>query len=184
VPWLLVTEIVRNIAIGFGLLFLLLPGIYFGFRLAVATEAVVLDEPHLSRAFQRSYRYMQGRFERWLEMIVASVGLVLLCALFGALLSIGIPDPGFKTWTLVTELLIVAMLPFIVYAWTFFYLRLSEAAGDMGREVGPMYAAETNTAAHSSRPPLTLVEPSAPTEAQDPPDTDPRPSQPETHNWG
>ncbi len=141
VPWLLITEIARNLALVFGFLFLILPGFFLGFRLAVATEAVVLDEPQMANAFQRSFRLTQGRFERWLEMIFVSVVLVLGCALVGAALSLAVPGPGFKVWSLATELLIAALLPVIAYAWTFFYLRLVEAEGlDPGTEVGPAYA--------------------------------------------
>jgi hypothetical protein len=141
VPWLLVTEIARNLALVFGFLCLIIPGLFLGFRLAVATEAIVLDEPHMANAFQRSFRLTQGRFERWFEMILLSVMMVLGCALVGAVLSLTIPGLDFKTWTLVTELLIALLLPVILYAWTFFYLRLVEAEGlDPGTEVGPAYA--------------------------------------------
>src|SRR5215831_301895 len=73
VPWLVVTEFVRYAAAVFGLFFLVVPGVFLGFRLAFAAEAVTLHEPHLSAAFERSYRLSKRRFERWLELSIASV---------------------------------------------------------------------------------------------------------------
>jgi len=139
VPWLLVTELVRNVAIGFALFFLVLPGVFLGFRLAFATEAVVLNDANLSQAFRHSWRLSEGRFERWLEMIVVSVLLVLGAAFLVAALSLGLRDVSYGMWYAVFSLLTAGLTPVIQYAWTFFYLRLIELE-DPGVEVGPMYA--------------------------------------------
>jgi hypothetical protein len=164
-PWLVVTEIVRNLALLFASFFLVLPGIFLGFRLAFATEAVVLHEPHLSAAFGRSWRLAQGRFERWLEMIVVSV-LIALAGLFSVTV-IGwvLGASGFFTWYAVWMLAITAVTPIIQYAWSFFYLRLVESEFP-AVEVGPAYAAlEPLAAMHEPRagngahaPHLVLVE--------------------------
>jgi len=139
-----VTEIVRNLSIVFASFFLLLPGILLGFRLSFATEAVVLTEPHMAGAFMRSFALTEGRFERWLEMIVTSVVLVLLMLLFGgfvaAVLSLAFPGPGLSTWLVFSQVPALALMPVIQYAWTFFYLRLVETESP-GIEVGPAYAA-------------------------------------------
>lgn len=140
VPWLFVTETVRNMAIVFATFFLILPAIFLGFRLAFATEAVVLHDRNLSAAFSRSFRLTQGRFERWLEMIVGSVVLVLGIAFTGALASLIISGVAYTTWAAITWLAITAVTPIIQYAWTFFYLRLAELE-EPGKEVGPAYAA-------------------------------------------
>src|SRR5262245_6097241 len=97
-PWLLMTEVVRNVMLGIAAycsflptaylrlgattffrdlshnflqiaaaVTLLLPTLFLGFRLGVATEAVVLTDRDLGSSFQRSLRMMQGRFERWVE---------------------------------------------------------------------------------------------------------------------
>src|SRR5437867_3796061 len=76
VPWLIVTEIVRNLIL-FATFVFVVPFVYFGFRLAFATEAVVLHEPDTAAAFRRSFRITSGRLERWLEMVAMSVLLVL-----------------------------------------------------------------------------------------------------------
>ena len=44
----------------------------------------MLNERHIGGAFQRSFQLTEGRFERWLEMIVVSVLLVLGVALADA----------------------------------------------------------------------------------------------------
>jgi hypothetical protein len=126
IPWLTLTEIVRNFSLIVATFFFVVPALFLGFRLSFATEAVVLNEPHMAGAFQRSFKLTEGRFERWLEMIVASVMLVFGPAFLGAVLSLIFPQPGIKAWIAVTQLLILAILPIIQYAWTFFYLRLVE----------------------------------------------------------
>ena len=141
VPWLLPTEVVRNLSLVLATFFFVVPALFLGFRLAFATEAVVLDEPHMAGAFQRSFKLTEGRFERWLEMIVVSVLLVVAALIVGAVLSIAFPRPGINAWVAVTQLLIAAMMPIVQYAWTFFYLRLIEVEHAMpGIEVGPAYA--------------------------------------------
>ena len=102
-----------------------LPALFLGFRLAVATEAVVLDDHDLAGAFQHSFRLMRGRFERWLEMIAASAVVVLVLALVVAALTLAVP-PLAEGGSSVFWLLVVAFTPPIQYAWTFFYLRLIE----------------------------------------------------------
>jgi len=139
VPWLVITEIVRGLGIAFGMFFLFVPGIYLGYRLAFATEAVALDEPNLSSAFQRSFRVTERRFERWLEMLVLSVVAVLGTLFVGAAVSLVFGGLSVTTWTAVPYLLMAALWPIIQYAWTFFYLRLVELDAP-GIEVGPMYA--------------------------------------------
>ncbi len=137
VPWLIVTEIVRNLTLFFSAFFFVVPAVLFGFRLACATESVVLDESHTAAAFRRSYHLTQGRFERWLEMVVISVVFMVSIIFLFAVFSLLIPA-SITTWVSVTLFAITAVAPVIVYAWTFFYLRLIEI--EMGTEVGPAYA--------------------------------------------
>jgi hypothetical protein len=140
-PWLMVTEIARNLALLFAAFFFVLPVFFLGQRLAFATEAVVLDERHLTGALDRSWRLSRGRFERWLEMIVASVVVALLVIFAVAALSLVVTGPGISTWVAVTWLALSAVMGVIQYAWTFLYLRLVEVESP-GIEVGPMYALE------------------------------------------
>ena len=140
VGWLYVTEVVRSflLVIGFGAF--VLPGIWLAHRLAFATEAVVLTRPNLAQAFRHSYHLTAHRFERWVEMMVVSVVLVLGVCLLGAILYVLSPITGLEIAELSVSLLIVFMLPVVQYAWTFFYLRLLEAEEPLLREVGPAYA--------------------------------------------
>src|SRR2546426_940809 len=77
VPWLFVTELLRNIVMFGAGLFLVLPGVWVGFRLSLATEAAVLRDTSALGAFQRSFHLTAARLERWLEMIAISVVAVL-----------------------------------------------------------------------------------------------------------
>ena len=144
-PWLIVTEIVRNLLL-FATFVFVLPFIYLGFRLAFATEAVVLHEPHTAAAFRRSFRITPGRFERWLEMIAISVLLVLGAVLVPTVLSVVLRAPGFGVWLAIMRLLVTAITPIIQYAWTFFYLRLVEIDAPLPVvEPGPLYASSAPT---------------------------------------
>lgn len=159
VPWLFVTELARRLLIAGGIVLLFVPGLWAAFRLAFATEAVVLGEKDLSGAFRQSFRLTERRLERWLEMVAMSVAIVLavLFALTAVLLVFrNIPAEAYGG---IGYLAAVAVWPVLQYAWTFFYLRLAEVE-ERGVEVGPVYAAEAPaipgpiaTGAH-----LTLVE--------------------------
>lgn len=117
---------------------LLVPTIFLGFRLAVATEAVVLDERTMVGAIQRSFRMMEGRFERWLELLATTAGLVFWLALLATLLSVLSPLPDSVVVAVFWGMVIV-VTPVIQYAWTFFYLRLVEVEYPLN-EAPPMYA--------------------------------------------
>ena len=121
--------------------FLVIPLVFLGFRLAVATEAVVLDERDMTSAFQRSFRMMQGRFERWFELISVSAALVVGSAIISSLLGALVPGLGGNGQVVLFWLLIIGVTPVIQYAWTFFYLRLVEIDEPI-IEVGPFYAAK------------------------------------------
>jgi len=193
VPWLVVTEIVRNFSLGLAASFvviptqlmrlrpesmaqdllrdvvllliagfLALPALFLGFRLAVATEAVVLHEGDLAGAFQRSFRLMRGHFERWLELIALSATLVLGAVLVCSVASLAIPWLAGPSGLATSWLVVIGITPLIQYAWTFFYLRLDEM-DIVPVEVGPTYAAaaaETLAVVpEEAAPPLELVPP-------------------------
>jgi hypothetical protein len=170
IPWLFVTESVRNFVLGLVASFSILPAVFvrlsgetfihdlgrnlvlllvaacltlpfilLGGRLAVATESVVLDEHDLGGAFQRSWRIMEGRFERWFELVGGSALIVLATALVSAFLTVMFPILAGPAGASVLWLLIIAVTPVVQYAWTFFYLRLIEVETPL-QEVGPMYA--------------------------------------------
>jgi hypothetical protein len=118
---------------------LLVPTLFIGFRLGVATEAVALDEHDLAGAFQRSFQMMRGHFERWFELVAASGALILALAMTIALLGVLVPAMNDATQVSLFWLMVIAATPIIQYAWTFFYLRLVEIESPM-IEVGPLYA--------------------------------------------
>lgn len=138
-PWLLVTEVVRNVVLAVATFFFVLPGVYLGFRLSCATESVVLDAPNLARAFRRSFSLMDGRLERWFEMTTVSalVGLGLFLVI--AIVALVFPPPGWSTWLTIGQVLLVLVTTVIQYAWTFFYLRLVEIE-EPAVEEGPILA--------------------------------------------
>lgn len=173
IPWLIVTEVVRNfsftLAGSFSILpwvflrlrehtpavdlgrdlllliaglFLSLPALVLFFRLALATEAVVLHEPDIAGAFMRSFRMMRGRFERWLELMAVSVVLAVAVILLTTIVSLAVPALPTSIPVALGWLLLTVLLPVIQYAWTFFYLRLVEV-DEPAIEVGPAYALES-----------------------------------------
>jgi hypothetical protein len=107
-------------------LFLVLPGVWVGFRLSLATEAAVLRKDSAFEAFGRSFDLTAGRLERWLEMIAISVAMVLTLLFTCALFYIAVPGSSWSTWVTVALLLLPLVMTLIQYAWTFFYLRLDE----------------------------------------------------------
>jgi hypothetical protein len=127
VPSLFVTEVLRNVSFSIGGLFLVLPALFLGFKLSMATEDVVLRPTGPFGAFKRSFRITEGRWERWMEMIVLSVVIVLGVWFLAALAYVGVPSPGPDPYAKAALILVFAILPVIQYAWTFFYLRLDES---------------------------------------------------------
>jgi hypothetical protein len=75
-PWLFVTELLRNVAILGAGVFLLLPGIWVGFRFSLATEAVVLRDTGVLGAFGRSYRLTEARVPLDVVVDVGDRGVV------------------------------------------------------------------------------------------------------------
>lgn len=140
VPALFVTEFLRNVSFWVSGLFLIFPVLYTSFKLSMATEAVVLRDGGPFASFGRSFHLTEGRFERWLEMIVFSVVIVLGICFFAPLLYLAAPGPGWEAYVMGALFVVIAVLPVIQYAWTFFYLRLEEVDLPMV-EVGPNYAA-------------------------------------------
>jgi hypothetical protein len=118
---------------------LLIPTLFIGFRLAVATEAVVLDERTMVGAIQRSFRMMEGRFERWLELLATSAALVIWLALLATVASL-LFHPSDSIVVALFWGMVIVVTPVIQYAWTFFYLRLVEVEEPI-HEPPPMYAA-------------------------------------------
>ncbi len=162
-PWLYLTECVRGfvLSIGFGAFFL--PGVYLAYRLAFATEAVVLNERNLIGAFQHSLHLSRGRLERWLEMVVASVVLVLAVLFLGTALALVVRGLSWETWQIVVPMLLVVLWPVFQYAWTFFYLRLIEVEEPRIEDTGPFTASSTAAGTWGTPggapPRLTLVKP-------------------------
>jgi hypothetical protein len=167
-PWLFVTELLRNVAMFGAGLFLVLPGVWVGFRFSMATEAAVLRDTTAFGAFRRSYRLAAGRLERWLEMIVISV-VVVLTVLFACVTGFfAMPHTSWSTWATVALCVLPLVMSVIQYAWTFFYLRMEEI--DVPLVVGSIPPAgsrgggEGAVAGTTPQPRLKLVEGRAPSE--------------------
>jgi hypothetical protein len=118
--------VLRNLAIFAAGLFLLLPGVWVGFRLSLATEAVVLREETAFGAFGRSFELTEARLERWLEMIAMSVVVVLAVLFSCAVGFLALPGSSWSTWATVALFVLPLVMTLIQYAWTFFYLRLEQ----------------------------------------------------------
>ena len=126
IGWLYLCELLRYAMLVVAMIPIVLPGVWLAFRFSMVTEAVVLRETGVVRAFTYSFRVTDGRLERWLEMIVGSVGLLMgmpfLCVV-GFLLTPGSP---WSTWVSIAFFLNLPVMSIVQYAWTFFYLRLEE----------------------------------------------------------
>jgi len=167
-PWLFVTELLRNVAMVAAGIFLVLPGVWVGVRLSLATEAVVLRDTTAFGAFSRSFHLTAGRLERWLEMIAISVVLVL-SVLFACVVGFfALQHTSWSTWATVALCALPLVMSVIQYAWTFFYLRLDEI--DVPLVVGSIPPGGTRTgsgegsAAPAAGPRLKLVEGRSPSE--------------------
>jgi hypothetical protein len=141
VPWLFVTEFLRSLAIALGLVLFVVPGVYVAYRLAFATEAVVLDDRNAGAAFPHSIRLTSRRFVRWFELVAGSTALVLAGWFALAVLMVVVRRFSIDTWSSLAYLAAIAVWPVFQYAWTFFYLRLVEVEETEVHEVGPLYAA-------------------------------------------
>ncbi len=161
-PWLFVTELLRNSAMFGAGLFLVLPGVWAGFRLSMATEAAVLRDTTAFGAFARSFHLTPGRLERWLEMIAISVAMVLTLLFTCAVFFMAVPGSSWSTWVTVGLFVLPLVMSVIQYAWTFFYLRLEEI--DQPGVAGDILPAEVRAGAGGGGsgatpgPRLTLVE--------------------------
>jgi hypothetical protein len=124
-PALLLTEVVRSVAVSAALLFFVIPGIVLGQRLSVATESVVLDEPSLAASFQSSFALTHKRFGSWLRMFLATalaLGVVLLASslAYTVLLLVGLD----LSPSLVAAPFGALLLGVVQYAWTCYYVEL------------------------------------------------------------
>jgi len=172
-PWLYLTESLRNIALTFAFSFFVLPGVFLAYRLAFSTEAVVLDERHLADAFRKSFRLSRRRFERWFEMVAVSVGLVLAIMFVAvALYLVFGPTEAWWEWVLAGSLLAAALWPVIQYAWTFFYLRLVEIEPAIP-SIAERLRAGSPSPAPAARPALAPVH----SEREAPAEREPHPSE-------
>lgn len=161
VPALYLAEALRNIAftIAFGML--VVPFLYLGFKLSMATEAVVLRPSDPVRAAQRSFHLTEGRFERWLEMVAISVFLVVPIWFLMAVCFFAVPGSSLNVWFSLGTFLSAAIMPVIQYAWTFFYLRLEEIDPAQAGEGAALAAAGMPATAWRERgaqPRLRLVD--------------------------
>ena len=108
-----------------------------------------------------------GRFERWLEMVLGSV-LLVLAVWFIAALIYAIPHrpPSLEFVVAGFSLALVALFPVFQYAWTFFYLRLIELEEPRMQGTGPFHGSSTLGgpwhAPGSGPPQLKLVGPPPP----------------------
>jgi hypothetical protein len=183
IPWLVVTETVRNVALALSASFSILPAVLvrlsataffhdlgrnlvllvvaacltlpfllIAFRLAVATECVVLDEHDMAGAFVHSFRLMRGRSERWFELVAGSAAFIISVAMVYAFTTVMFPVLGGPAGVSVFWLLVIAVTPIIQYAWTFFYLRLIEVEAPVLQEIGPFYASAASPAGTPASP--------------------------------
>ncbi|HTR97778.1 MAG TPA: hypothetical protein VMH61_07720 [Candidatus Acidoferrales bacterium] len=156
-PALYLTEALRNLAFTISFSMLVLPLLYLGFKLSLATEAVVLRGEGPRKAFTRSFHLTEARFERWLEMVALSVFLIVPLWFLMVACFFAVPGSTWNTWVMLGLVLTAAVLPIVQYAWTFFYLRLEESEA-FALETAPVLVAPAPAWRSGGVPRLRLVE--------------------------
>jgi len=138
VPSLIVTDFARAALVLAGLFVFIVPGFLVMFRLAYATQAVVVSGDSPAAGFRRSARLTARRLDVWLGMAgLTLVFVVGLCVVFLVVASL-VHLPTSASFTTMFVVMVAAQ-PVVIYAWTFSCLRLM-ALDAPGIETGPLYA--------------------------------------------
>jgi hypothetical protein len=145
-PALLLTEILRTLAVSAATVFFIVPGVMLGYRLSVATEAVVLTEPHMAAAFQRSFSLTARRFSSWLTMLLVTLAawILVLGPATALYMLLGLAWPEIPT-SLVLSPCLPLLLAVVQNAWTLYFMELRARTvrpavipgGGAGRSVVP-----------------------------------------------
>ena len=124
---LLVAGILAGIAIGIGLLFLIVPGVILATIWYVIAPAIVLERTGWSASFGRSMALVKGYFLPVLGVLVLTILIVIAAGIvIGLILS---PLPDWLASFIATIVQGAVFAPFAAVAVTLTYYRLKELEG-------------------------------------------------------
>jgi hypothetical protein len=127
-PALIVAGILAGLAIAFGLLLLIIPGLFLLSRWFLITPAIVLEGRSAGESFGRSWELTRGHIGSALGLVVLTILIVIVgggiaSALITAVLS---PLPDLLASWLSNIVVNSLIAPFVALAWTLAYYRLAE----------------------------------------------------------
>lgn len=127
-PALIVAGILAGLAIGFGLVLLIIPGLFLLSRWFLIAPTIVLENRSAGESFGRSWELTRGHVLPALGLVVltlliAIVGGGIASALIQAVLA---PLPDLLASWLASIIVNSLIAPFVALAWTLAYYRLAE----------------------------------------------------------
>jgi MFS family permease len=127
-PALIVAGILAGLAIAFGLLLLIIPGLFLLSRWFLIAPTIVLENRSAGESFGRSWELTRGHVLPALGLVVltlliAIVGGGIASALIEAVLA---PLPDLLASWLASIIVNSLIAPFVALAWTLAYYRLAE----------------------------------------------------------
>jgi hypothetical protein len=127
-PALIVAGILAGIAIAFGLLLLIIPGLFLLSRWFLITPAIVLEGRSAGESFGRSWELTRGYVLPALGVVVLTLLIVLIGgAIVGGLITAVLaPLPDLLASWLSNIIVNSLIAPFVALAWTLAYYRLAE----------------------------------------------------------
>jgi hypothetical protein len=127
-PALIVAGILAGLGIAFGLLLLVLPGLFLLSRWFLITPAIVIEGRSAGESFGRSWELTRGYIGPALGLVLLTILIVIVgggiaSALIAALLA-PLPDL-LAAW--ISNIVVNSLIaPFVALAWTLAYYRLAE----------------------------------------------------------
>jgi Membrane domain of glycerophosphoryl diester phosphodiesterase len=123
-PALIVGGVIAGLAVGVGLLLLVVPGLYLLTRWSLIVPVIVLEDSRAGASFSRSAQLVAGN--GWNVFGVVIVTLVLAIAVRSLVIALLAPLPEFLEGWLGGAIAGALVFPFIAAAWTSMYYRLAE----------------------------------------------------------
>lgn len=136
----LAVSFLYGLAVGVGLILLIVPGIYFATKYFAAMPAAMIEGPGQGRAFERSSTLTEGSRLRIAGVfLVAYFIYIVVIALIGGLTSVAF---GNALGTLLATLLMACLYPFIAVLVTLLYfdLRIRREGLDLDLMLDPSAA--------------------------------------------
>jgi glycerophosphoryl diester phosphodiesterase family protein len=127
-PALIVAGLLAGIAIGVGLILLIVPGLFLLTHWFLITPVIVLEGRSAGESFGRSWELVRGHAWQAFGLIALTIVIVILAAIvvaiIAAILLAPLPDV-LGDW--ISNLVVNSLTaPFVALAWTLAYYRLAE----------------------------------------------------------